>query len=174
MPRGNCRGRIELTLATPDAIVSGERSLWSSIRSGLATSISGLMWSLQIIIVGLCFVVPWVLILWAHRTCSSDHVTRRWHPCSTFKCNRRDAETQRTTRENEKENSNFFFFFSASVSASPRLCGCICLTGGQSTGPMLPSVIGSGACPTWAARNLDRIEPRCPSPRRTAHTVRFS
>ena len=31
----------------------------------LATSIAGLAWSVQLIVIGLCFVLPWALILWA-------------------------------------------------------------------------------------------------------------
>ena len=45
-------------------VVAGDEGLWSSIRKGLATSFAGLMWSLQILVVGLCFVVPWALLLW--------------------------------------------------------------------------------------------------------------
>jgi hypothetical protein len=65
VPEGSLsRARIEVALATPQAIVSGEKSIWGSIRDGLGTSFAGLMWSLQILVVGLCFVVPWGLVLW--------------------------------------------------------------------------------------------------------------
>ena len=65
VPEGSLsRARLEVTLASPRAIVAGDEGLWSSIRKGLGTSFAGLMWSLQILVVGLCFVVPWVLLLW--------------------------------------------------------------------------------------------------------------
>lgn len=58
------RARVEATFATPDAIVAADKGLWGSIRDGLATSAAGLLWSLRILVVGLCFVVPWALLLW--------------------------------------------------------------------------------------------------------------
>jgi hypothetical protein len=65
VPEGSLsRARLEVTLASPQAIVAGDDGLWSSVRKGLGTSFAGLMWSLQILVVGLCFVVPWVLLLW--------------------------------------------------------------------------------------------------------------
>jgi hypothetical protein len=65
VPEGKLsHARIEATLATPDAIVAADQGFWGSIRRGLSTSAAGLLWSLQVIIVGLCFVVPWALMLW--------------------------------------------------------------------------------------------------------------
>ena len=58
------RAKIEVTLGTPDTIVRGEEGLGTSIREGLGTSIRGLLWTLQFIIIGLCLVVPWVLLVW--------------------------------------------------------------------------------------------------------------
>ncbi|MDQ3441459.1 MAG: hypothetical protein M3478_14040, partial [Planctomycetota bacterium] len=57
------RARVDLTFATSDTLVAPNQGLWATIRRGLATSFTGLMWSLQLIIIGLCFVGPWVLIL---------------------------------------------------------------------------------------------------------------
>jgi len=31
----------------------------------LATSALGLRWSLQMLVIGICFVAPWVLVIWA-------------------------------------------------------------------------------------------------------------
>jgi hypothetical protein len=53
-----------VTLGTPDTIVRGEEGLGTSIREGLGTSVRGLLWTLQFIIIGLCLVVPWVLLVW--------------------------------------------------------------------------------------------------------------
>lgn len=58
------RGRLEVTFANADSIVTADSGVWSSIRKGLATSFGGLMWSLQLIIIGVCLVAPWVLMLW--------------------------------------------------------------------------------------------------------------
>jgi len=58
------RARIELTLASGDALVTPEHGVFASLRSGLATSFAGLMWSLQLIVIGLCLVLPWVGLIW--------------------------------------------------------------------------------------------------------------
>jgi hypothetical protein len=66
IPEGSLsRARVEVTLGTPDTIVRGEEGLGTSIREGLATSIRGLLWTLQFIIIGLCLVLPWALLVWA-------------------------------------------------------------------------------------------------------------
>jgi hypothetical protein len=57
------RARVDVTLATPDTIVSANDGLWASVRRGLSTSAAGLLYSLQLIIIGLCFVGPWALLL---------------------------------------------------------------------------------------------------------------
>jgi hypothetical protein len=59
------RAQIELTFTSGDQIVSADNGLWATIRNGLATSVSGLLWSLQLIIIGLCLVAPWALLIWA-------------------------------------------------------------------------------------------------------------
>src|SRR5439155_11359817 len=56
--------RIDVTFATADAIVTGETSLWSSIRNGLATSVTGLLLSVRLVVIGLCLVGPWVAVAW--------------------------------------------------------------------------------------------------------------
>ena len=40
------------------------KGLFSSVRQALSTSAAGLLWSLELVIIGLCFVVPWVLVIW--------------------------------------------------------------------------------------------------------------
>jgi hypothetical protein len=59
------RATIDLTLTSGEQIVGANNGLWATIRNGLATSVSGLLWSLQLIIIGLCLVAPWVLLLLA-------------------------------------------------------------------------------------------------------------
>ena len=64
VPDGSlARARVDMTFATSERLVSSDQGVWASIRRGLATSMTGLMWSLQLIIIGLCFVGPWVLLI---------------------------------------------------------------------------------------------------------------
>jgi hypothetical protein len=58
------RTRIDITIANADVLVPDDKGLSSTVRGSFSTSITGLLWSLQLIIVGLCFVGPWALILW--------------------------------------------------------------------------------------------------------------
>jgi hypothetical protein len=58
------RARLNLTIGSVESIVPGERGFWESIREGLSTSVQGLLWSLQLIVIGLCLVGPWVLLIW--------------------------------------------------------------------------------------------------------------
>ena len=59
------RARVNVMLASVESIVAGDDSLWASVKRGLNFSARGLLWSLQWVIVGLCFVLPWALIVWA-------------------------------------------------------------------------------------------------------------
>jgi glycine cleavage system regulatory protein len=59
------RARLNLTIGTGDTIMPAEAGLWHSLREGLSTSVQGLLWSLQLIVIGLCLVAPWVLVIWA-------------------------------------------------------------------------------------------------------------
>jgi hypothetical protein len=64
VPAGKlAKARIDLTLGTADTLVEPGKGLWATLRNGLATSVTGLLWSLQIIVVGLCFVLPWALVI---------------------------------------------------------------------------------------------------------------
>jgi hypothetical protein len=67
------RSRVELTLTSPERIVEEGRGVGSTLRNGLATSVAGLMWSLQLIVIGLCLVAPWALMVWA-----GWKLLRRW------------------------------------------------------------------------------------------------
>ena len=51
------RTRIDVMFSTPDAIVGADAGVWATVRSSLATSAAGLMWSLRLIVIGLCLVV---------------------------------------------------------------------------------------------------------------------
>jgi hypothetical protein len=64
-PEGQlARSRLEITIASPESIVSADHGLWGTIRAGLTTSVAGLLWSLQLIIVGLCVVGPFAAVIW--------------------------------------------------------------------------------------------------------------
>lgn len=58
------RYRVDVTLANEDLIVESGQGLGSRIREGLRTSAAGLLWSVQLIVVGLFLVAPWALIIW--------------------------------------------------------------------------------------------------------------
>jgi len=60
-------GRIEVTVSNPSQLVDSESSPWARIKSGLSVGLTALSWSLTLVIVGLCFLVPLGLIVWAGR-----------------------------------------------------------------------------------------------------------
>jgi anti-sigma factor RsiW len=63
-PAGSlARTRLDITLGSGDAIV-GDQGIWSTIRGGLSTSVAGLLWSLQLIVIGLFLVGPWLAVSW--------------------------------------------------------------------------------------------------------------
>jgi hypothetical protein len=58
------RARIDATFSNSAASLGGEETTWDAIRNGLSVSGRGLRWSAQMLVVGFCFVAPWVLVLW--------------------------------------------------------------------------------------------------------------
>jgi hypothetical protein len=65
VPAGSLsRYRVDVTLANEEMIVESGQGLWSRIREGLRTSAAGLLWSVQLIVIGLFLVAPWALIVW--------------------------------------------------------------------------------------------------------------
>jgi len=64
VPEGLARARIDVTFSNSAASLGGEETSWDAIRRGLETSALGLRWSLQMLIIGICFVAPWVLVIW--------------------------------------------------------------------------------------------------------------
>jgi len=64
-PEGKlARGRLEVTLADAATSLGGQETTWDAIRNGLSVSGQGLRWSMQMIVVGICFVAPWVIAMW--------------------------------------------------------------------------------------------------------------
>jgi hypothetical protein len=57
--------RIDLTLSNTELIVPSDEGIWPQVRRGLSTSVTALSWSLTVVIIGVCFVLPWVIVLYA-------------------------------------------------------------------------------------------------------------
>jgi hypothetical protein len=57
--------RLEVTLSNTELIVPSDVGLWPQIRKGLHTSFVAISWSLTVVIIGLCFVLPWAIVLYA-------------------------------------------------------------------------------------------------------------
>ena len=56
--------RIDVTLSNSELIVPSDQGLWPQIRKGLSTSFVGLSWSLTVVIIGILFVLPWLVAIW--------------------------------------------------------------------------------------------------------------
>jgi glycine cleavage system regulatory protein/predicted anti-sigma-YlaC factor YlaD len=57
--------RLDVTLSNSDLILAPDQGMWPQIRKGLTTSFVGLSWSLTVVIIGVLFVLPWVLVIYA-------------------------------------------------------------------------------------------------------------
>ena len=111
------RARIELTLATPDVLVTPEHGVMATLRNGISTSFAGLMWSLELIVIGLCLVAPWVLLIWF----GAKLVRRSEQVCGDMTLNA-TAEAPRTQRNAPRRKG----YFSRRLPRRPRrLGGCI-------------------------------------------------
>jgi hypothetical protein len=69
------RARFDVSLSNAEGLVAADRGVWATIRNGLATSLAGLLWSLQLIVIGLLLVGPWVVLGWG-----VWKLVRRWRP----------------------------------------------------------------------------------------------
>jgi archaellum component FlaC len=58
------RARIEVNLTNASPLVSEDSGLGAAFRKAIATSVRGLLWSVQAIIIGALIVIPWAAILW--------------------------------------------------------------------------------------------------------------
>lgn len=58
------QSRFQLTLSEAPALVNKSEGPMTSLREGLATSLRGLGYSLQLIVVGLCLAGPWAVVIW--------------------------------------------------------------------------------------------------------------
>ena len=57
--------RLDVTLSNKDLIVPTDDGFGPSIRRGLSDSFAVLSWSLRLLILGLCVLLPWALVVWA-------------------------------------------------------------------------------------------------------------
>jgi hypothetical protein len=57
--------RLDVTLSNETLLVPSDEGFWTNIRQGLSTSFKALSWSLMVVIIGVCVVLPWALVLWA-------------------------------------------------------------------------------------------------------------
>lgn len=65
VPDGSlARARLEIVVSNGEGIVSGDKGIWASVRNALSTSVAGLLWSLQLIVIGLFLIVPWAVAIW--------------------------------------------------------------------------------------------------------------
>jgi hypothetical protein len=55
--------RLDVTFSNADLLVPRDEGLWSQLREGLSVSLRGLTVSARLLIVGLLFVLPWVLLI---------------------------------------------------------------------------------------------------------------
>jgi glycine cleavage system regulatory protein len=56
--------RLNLTISNSDLIVPNDKGFWVQIKRGLSTSFFAASWSLNFIVIGACFILPWALIGW--------------------------------------------------------------------------------------------------------------
>ena len=64
---------IEVLLTNATPIVPTDEGLWPQIRTGLSYSFKVLSWSVMVILLGVCVVLPWALILFG-----IYKLVRRW------------------------------------------------------------------------------------------------
>ncbi len=56
--------RIEVTLTNEERIIPKDEGFWTQVRKGLSTSFVAVSWSLIVVIIGLCFVLPWAVVIY--------------------------------------------------------------------------------------------------------------
>jgi hypothetical protein len=57
--------KLDVTLSNVELLVPSEQGLWAQVRHGLGVSLRGLSLSASWLIVGLLFVLPWLLLIYA-------------------------------------------------------------------------------------------------------------
>ncbi len=57
--------RLDVTLSNETLLVASDDGFSTKVRSGLSYSLTALSWSVMILILGLCVLLPWALVIWA-------------------------------------------------------------------------------------------------------------
>ncbi len=64
VPTGTlAKSRVDITFTTPGPITGETGGLLANLRHGLSLSARGLLLSMQFVVIGLCFVLPWVVAI---------------------------------------------------------------------------------------------------------------
>jgi hypothetical protein len=56
--------RLDVTLSNTDVIFPSDEGMWPKIRTGLKTSFIAISWSLMVVTIGLCFILPWAIVVY--------------------------------------------------------------------------------------------------------------
>ncbi|HVS70738.1 MAG TPA: DUF4349 domain-containing protein [Phycisphaerae bacterium] len=59
--------RISLSVSSRGPIVESDKGIWPTLRAALSSALAALSWSLYLVLTGILFLLPWVLILWGIR-----------------------------------------------------------------------------------------------------------
>jgi uncharacterized membrane protein len=52
-------------MSNQELIVPSDEGLGASVRRGLTDSVAVLSWSVRLLILGLCVLLPWALVVWS-------------------------------------------------------------------------------------------------------------
>jgi hypothetical protein len=58
------QAKFDLTLNAASAVVGPQAGLWAGLKSSVSASIRGLAYSFELIIIGICLALPWVVLGW--------------------------------------------------------------------------------------------------------------
>src|SRR5207245_1832498 len=56
--------RLDVTLSNAELIVPTDDGVWPQIRTALQVSFKAIAWSLALVIIGLCVVLPWAVVVY--------------------------------------------------------------------------------------------------------------
>jgi hypothetical protein len=56
--------KLDVTLAAGSGIVGPDAGLWQGLKNGLSASVHGLAYSLELVTIGLCLILPWTGLGW--------------------------------------------------------------------------------------------------------------
>ncbi|HEY1922185.1 MAG TPA: DUF4349 domain-containing protein, partial [Tepidisphaeraceae bacterium] len=58
------KAKLDITLNAAGAIVGPGAGLWQGLKGGIGTSIRGLAYSLELVVIGVCLALPWAALVW--------------------------------------------------------------------------------------------------------------